>query len=322
LSVAIDPQNAAQIYVGGRTGIWGSSDAGSSWYGLRNPPTSVPPVEGFEFGAIAVDPSASNHLLVNGFAGIWESFNNGSSWEIRQRPVEWAIDPYIEGGSHAPIAFAPSDPSIVYTGISNTICLVRQEGSCGEGSGVFLSRDGGTTWDLANDTNIADQAVIDLAVDPSDAQLVYVGTERGLFKTTDGGLSWRLLAGLPAETRVGAIAIHPQNSENLLAGVEGQGLFASSDGGENWQMVAAGLQPNSSIRDIQPDPTNPRVVYLSDLLSGVYRSTDGGLTWIQINNGLTNRSTTGLSISSDGQHVYVATNGEGAFRLDLTGQPP
>jgi hypothetical protein len=130
------------------------------------------------------------------------------------------------------------------------------------------------------------------------------------------------MAGLPLETRVGAIAIHPQNSQSLLVGVEGHGLYASTDGGMNWQMIAAGLQPNSSIRDILFDPTNPQVVYLSDLMSGVYRSTDGGLMWTQINNGLTTRATTGLSISSDGQHVYVATNGEGAFRLDLNGIPP
>jgi len=311
VSVAVDPQNPAQIYAAGRTGIWASSNAGGSWYGMRYPPPGQI-VWGGEWGGVVVDPSDSKHLLVSEET-LWESFDGGSSWEVRQSPS------YALG---AAIVFAPSDPKTVYTGRADAICLLNTEAPCLLGNGVYVSHDGGTTWDFANDSNIADLALIDLAVDPTDAQRVYIATERGLFMTTDGGNSWRLLAGLTNETRVGAIAIHPQNSENLLAGVEGQGLFASADGGENWQMVAAGLQPNMSIRDIQPDPTNPRIVYLSDLMSGVYRSTDGGLTWIQINNGLTTRSTTGLAISSDGQHVYVATSGEGVFRLDLTGQPP
>jgi len=58
------------------------------------------------------------------------------------------------------------------------------------------------------------------------------------------------------------------------------------------------------------------------LFSGVYRSTDGGFTWLKINNGLTTRAVTDLSLSSDGNHLYAATNGEGVFRLDLDGRPP
>jgi photosystem II stability/assembly factor-like uncharacterized protein len=70
------------------------------------------------------------------------------------------------------------------------------------------------------------------------------------------------------------------------------------------------------------DPTNPQVVYASDYRSGMYRSTDGGHTWALINQGLHNRAVLGLSVSADGQHLYVATDGEGVYRLDLTGVPP
>jgi hypothetical protein len=77
-----------------------------------------------------------------------------------------------------------------------------------------------------------------------------------------------------------------------------------------------------SPRDILFDPANPEIVYLSDLLSGVYRSTDVGNTWTYISNELSNHSTTGLGISSDGNHLYVATSGEGVFRLDINGEPP
>lgn len=310
-SVAIDPNNPAQIYVAGRNGIWGSSNSGSSWYGMRYPPPGQI-VWGGEWGGIVVDPSNSRHLLASEET-IWESFDGGSSWEVRRSPA-FALA--------AAIVFAPSDPNTVYTGRAHPICLLNAEAPCGPGHGVYVSHDGGTTWDFANDANIADLSLIDLAVDPENARVVYVATERGLFKTTDGGATWTLMAGLPNETRVGAITVHPQNSQHLMTGVESHGLYISTDGGGTWKQIAAGLQPNSSIRDILYDPINSEIVYLSDLLSGVYRSTDGGLIWTQINQGLTTRSTTGLAISSDGQHVYVATNGGGVFRLDLTGQPP
>jgi hypothetical protein len=64
------------------------------------------------------------------------------------------------------------------------------------------------------------------------------------------------------------------------------------------------------------------VMYAADRFSGVYRSTDGGATWMPINTGLRTRAVNALSISSDGQHLYAATEGEGVFRLDLSGQAP
>ena len=74
--------------------------------------------------------------------------------------------------------------------------------------------------------------------------------------------------------------------------------------------------------DFQVDPITPEVMYIADKFSGVYRSTDAGQMWQAINNGLMPRSTNALSLSSDGQHLYAATEGGGVFRLDISGQPP
>ena len=83
--------------------------------------------------------------------------------------------------------------------------------------------------------------------------------------------------------------------------------------------MVAGLEPNGSMHDIVFDPTNPSVVYASDIYSGVYRSTDSGEIWTKINSGLQSRATRGLTISADGQHLYVGTNEDGVLRLDLSG---
>jgi uncharacterized protein (TIGR03382 family) len=87
-------------------------------------------------------------------------------------------------------------------------------------------------------------------------------------------------------------------------------------------MSAGGLNPEAMLSDIIFDPNNSQVMYVADRFSGVYRSTDGGLTWNQINNGLRTRAVNKLAVSTDSRHLYAATEGEGVFRLDLTGEPP
>ena len=63
-------------------------------------------------------------------------------------------------------------------------------------------------------------------------------------------------------------------------------------------------------------------MFLGDHFSGVYRSNDGGQTWFASNAGLRTREINELAFSSDGLHLYAATEGEGVYRLDLDGQPP
>jgi photosystem II stability/assembly factor-like uncharacterized protein len=108
----------------------------------------------------------------------------------------------------------------------------------------------------------------------------------------------------------------------VVAALEGLGAVVTFDGGETWSTAFVGLEPNGSLHDIVFDPTDEDIVYVSDHSSGVYRSQDGGQTWTKINSGLSFRAATGLGISSDGLHLYLATDGGGVFRLDLNGQSP
>ncbi|MEW6094768.1 MAG: YCF48-related protein [Chloroflexota bacterium] len=208
----------------------------------------------------------------------------------------------------------------VYAGAGSHNTMIHPDAF--EGAGLMASRDGGATWINIAGEQFKDGAVVGLAVAPDDAQVVYAATQMGLFMTTDGGATWSSPDELPEQTAVRSVAIDPRNSQKVLAGVDTAGLYVSTDGGTSWSQVSAGLELIGSYRSIVFDPTNSQIVYLGDLYSGVYRSTDGGLTWLKINNGLSTRAVTNLSLSSDGDHLYAATNGEGVFRLDLNGQPP
>jgi photosystem II stability/assembly factor-like uncharacterized protein len=190
---------------------------------------------------------------------------------------------------------------------------------------VLRSTNRGLSWQRAVDVHVQDSPITDVAVDPTDAQVVYAAADaQGLFKTLDGGASWAPLsiAGVPHDSRVRCVVIHPQDPQHVLVGIMYLGIFASVDGSQSWQPAYAGLEPNGVIEDIVFDPTNPMVVYAADRMSGVYRSTDGGLQWIKINSGLDNRSAVGLGISADGQHVYAGIDGAGVYRLDVDGEAP
>ena len=221
-------------------------------------------------------------------------------------------------------AFAPSDPSTVYIGFGHENCAIGHEPpSCADkGAGVIVSHDGGTSWQLAVDGEMAELSVFDLAVDAQSATAVYAATGAGLYKTTDGGEDWTAIPGLPSNRPIHAVAVNPSDSEHVLVGVVQNGLYRSTDGGASWRRISAGMEPNNSIHDIIFDPVEPDVVYASDVFSGIYRSIDGGETWAKINDGLRNRAAMGLAITSDGRHVYAAIRGDGIYRLDVDGQAP
>ena len=325
-SVTVEPHDPARAYAAGRSGLWRTDDGGASWNGLYYPPADFG-IFGLEWQAVGLDPSQPGHLLAVNIVStvIMESEDGGLSWQVR-----WSLDRIhdelpagIESQVPGAIVFAPSHPTTVYMGLCFDVCVMGHEPICDlPGVGVIVSHDGGASWERAVGDYLRDVCVINLAVGPTNAQTVYAAAATGLFKTADGGSTWTPLTGFPAGQVVRTVAVSPDDPQHVLVGVEGIGVYVSTDGGGTWQEGVAGLEANGSLHDIVFDPTNTQVVYTSDYLSGVYRSTDGGLTWTQINDGLRARSAMGLSISADGQHLYVATNGEGIYRLDLSGEPP
>ena len=94
------------------------------------------------------------------------------------------------------LAVAPSSPLTLYVGT--------------ETSGVYRSRDGAQNWQAVN-TGLEDLAVRAIAIDPTNAAVVYAGTNRAVFKTTDAGAQWvPAVNGLP-EVAVNALAVDPED---------------------------------------------------------------------------------------------------------------
>jgi len=163
-------------------------------------------------------------------------------------------------------------------------------------------------------------AIGDVAVAPSDPDIVWVGTGEatfgrdywgdGMYKSTDGGSTWKNM-GLKKSHRIGRIRIHPENPDILYVAAMGrfnspeyeQGIYKTTDGGKTWEKsleVTYGGRKIGAV-DLIMDPRDPEVLYAashdrpaggrrtkgdSGNGSGIYKTDNGGKSWSKLTNGL------------------------------------
>jgi photosystem II stability/assembly factor-like uncharacterized protein len=164
-----------------------------------------------------------------------------------------------------------------------------------------------------------------LAVDPTNASIVYAGgADGGVWKTTNGGTNWTPLTDTQVSLAIGAIAIDPSNHLNIYAGTgednnnqdgyTGAGILKSTNGGTTWTNLPGpfvgpfdSTTGGGSIGSLAVHPTNGQILLAGVTLEGadgVYRSTDGGSTWTGVLGG-SGFPATGV--------VFDPTNGNNAF---------
>ncbi|MDQ3507727.1 MAG: hypothetical protein M3494_06905 [Actinomycetota bacterium] len=145
--------------------------------------------------------------------------------------------------------------------------------------------DGGMSVSLENTGARA------ISTDPSDPDIVYVGTDDdGVFKSSDGGSNFDRLSG-SFHPRITSLAVSPVDRA-VYAGTEPSSLFASRDGGDSWRELE-GLKNlpsaptwsfpprpwTSHVRAIALSHTDPSLIVAGIELGGIVRSADSGETW-------------------------------------------
>jgi photosystem II stability/assembly factor-like uncharacterized protein len=190
------------------------------------------------------------------------------------------------------------------------------------GGGVFKTENSGRTWVPISDEGIPIGSIGAIAVAPSNANVIYVGTGEpdirsqhsygiGMFKSTDGGKTWTHI-GLDATEHIGRVVIDPANPNRVYVAALGhvynsnpeRGLYRTTDGGATWKKILWNKDAPNDVGaiDVAVDAKNPRVLYASlwgtrrppwsvyapsNLPGGgLWKSTDGGDTWKQLTTGL------------------------------------
>tara|TARA_B110000503_G_scaffold129356_1_gene201512 strand:- start:52 stop:3459 length:3408 start_codon:yes stop_codon:yes gene_type:complete len=155
------------------------------------------------------------------------------------------------------------------------------------GGGVWLTEDGGTTWESLTDFKIPNLSTSTIVMSQTDSNILYVGTGEpfgnlgaiggsGVFKTTDGGATWQSLTATAAFGDVSRIIINPADDQNVLIATS-SGIYRTIDGGTIWVQTfnSSGLP----VQDLDVDPSNFNIQYGSVNGSGLVKSTDSGITW-------------------------------------------
>jgi photosystem II stability/assembly factor-like uncharacterized protein len=185
----------------------------------------------------------------------------------------------------------------------------------GAAGGVWKSVNAGTTFFSVWEKE-AIASIGDLAIAPSNPQILYVGTGEqnsrnsvapgyGVYKSTNGGVSWESV-GLEKTQHIGRIVVHPTNPNVVYVAALGalwgsnaeRGVYKTTDGGKNWTLVKF-VSDKAGFVDLAMDPRNPEVLWAASyervrkpafLKSGgpgsaLWRTTDGGRTWSEIKGG-------------------------------------
>jgi photosystem II stability/assembly factor-like uncharacterized protein len=286
-SIAVAPSDPNVVWVGtGETfirsnvslgdGIYKSTDAGKTWKRMGLEKTG-------RIGRIAIDPGNPDVVFAAALGtcygpqperGIYRTFDGGKTWDRVLFVDE------LTGASD--LAMDPANPRVLFAGLWQIDIKTWGRKSGGPGSGIFVSRDGGTTWKRLTGNGLPESPLgkIAVAVAPSDPRRVYALIETGqrgsLWRSDDGGEKWkmvnasRLLNERPHYyTRM---LVMPDNANEVYFPSNSMGV--TYDGGETAEQIRWG----GDNHDMWADPRIPsRMMIGHD--GGVMISTTRGRQW-------------------------------------------
>ncbi|HEX4683806.1 MAG TPA: hypothetical protein VH277_13900 [Gemmatimonadaceae bacterium] len=284
-------------------GIWKSMNNGITWRPIFDDQDVA------AFGMLAIAPSDTNIVYagtgepnsrntIEPGDGIYKSTDGGSHWthlsglRLSQHIGRIVVD--------------PRNANTVF------VAALGPAWKSGGDRGLYKSTDGGQTFTLVLTPRNASTGAIDVALDPSNPDVVYAsmweryrtafslnsggsGQGSGLFKSTDGGRTWNEIKGngYPEgpKGRIG-IAVSRSNPQVVYALTEAasvapgpmqfqrnpaaNGLYRSADGGAHWEhMNTIDVRP-FYYSQVRVDPKNENRVYFSSTTMQV--SNDGGKT--------------------------------------------
>ncbi len=292
-------------YEGG--GVYLTTNGGTSWQEVL----SNENINAVEFSLADRDIAYAGSA-----AAIYRSADGGQTWRKVSAGAEGWGPPGVRAGFPIDFQVDPRNANHVFAN--------------NYGGGNFLSEDGGRTWTIAS-AGYTGAQVRDIAVDPSNAAVVYAAARSGFFVSANGGDSWAGLNTPPAfNLEWNAVAVDPSSSQHVLAANNWDPiLLASSNGGQTWNWAGDRLRDGMAWRAIAFAPSDSRTVYAGSSAffsagvfdnrmpaAGVYVSHDGGATWTAANDAISAQANViDLAIDPcDPQVVYAATGTSGLLR--------
>ncbi len=165
----------------------------------------------------------------------------------------------------------------------------RERGALARADALYLSRDGGQTWQpVTND--LPPGPIVALHVEP-DGDTVYVAlnaagagqvAHSGLWRSRDRGLHWEQIRLGRDDLLIRTIARSPNGPHLFLAAAEAgpeprSYVYRLTDGDSAWRAFDA--PPGRALAELVVHPTQPNTLYLAAVDGGILVSGDAGASW-------------------------------------------
>ena len=299
-AVAIQQSNPSVIWLGtgegnprnslnGGYGVYRSLDAGKNWdlMGLENTR---------HIHRIIIDPTNPNIIYIGAIGSPWGEHEERGVYKTTDGGKTWNKILYATNKTGVgDMVMDPSNPNKLIVALWEHKREPWFFNSGGEGSGIFITHNGGETWEKRTDKNglpKGNLGRIGLAIAKNKPNIVYALIEakkNALYKSEDGGFTFKKIND---KSDIGNrpfyysdIFVDPQN-ENRVYSVFTY-VNVSEDGGENFsQLMPAygvdnGIHPDHHAWWIHPDNGK----FMIDGNDGGLNIThDGGKTWRFIGN--------------------------------------
>lgn len=198
--------------------------------------------------------------------GVYRSTDGGATWQLVL---------HVDANTGcSDIAMDPSNPRVLFAGMWQLQIKTWGRVSGGPGSGLFVSRDGGTTWTRLRGNGLPSRPVgkVAVAISQSNPQRVYALIETGdgvpwngqetdsgqLWSSTNGGRNWSLISkdrnAMGRAHYYSRMAVAPDDEDETYFLTAS--FSRSIDGGKTIVPYARNDAPGGDHHDIWIDPTN------------------------------------------------------------------
>ena len=286
-SVAVAPSDPNILYVGSGEGclrgnisygdgVYRSNDGGKTWKNLGLRDTRHIP-------KVLVDPRNPEIVLVAALGHAFGPNHERGVFRTTDGGKTWANTLFVDDHTGATdLAFAPTNPNIVFASMYQVQRQPWTFVSGGPGSGLYRSNDGGATWKHLEGHGLPEGLLgkIGVSVSGADPNRVYAMIEAekgGLYRSQDGGDTWTRVNDDERYRQRAWYFSHifadPKDVDTVY--VLNTGMFRSTDGGKSFNLLPA---PHGDHHALWIDPTNPQRMINGDD-GGATISIDGGRNW-------------------------------------------
>ena len=324
-TLAVDKRDGT-LYAGTLGGVFRSQDSGETWKA-----TSIGLPTWF-IHTLVID-NANGVLYAGTDVGVFRSQDDGESWQAVYNEREKITSLLMD--SQNGVLYAGSESSIFrlrdgeenwenVSGVLDTssvttaipLIIDSRDGTLYAGTyggGVFLSQDGGESWQEASN-GLTNTFIRSMAQNNLDGSL-YTGTDNGVFRSQDGGESWQAVNIGMMNTKVVSIAL--DNHDGTLYAGTSRAVFRSQDSGKSWQPANRGMT-NTIIRTLVFD--EQKGIIYAGTEGGAFRSYDNGENWQTISSGVTDTIINTLELGNLDDTLYAGSRDFGIFRSHNDGR--